>query len=876
MKSKTFKRLLTFGLSVAVMASMNLGASAITYDVPTSPMTVDDSLITCAAHAQADATPEILGLTNTTDRAMEVPNDYSLSKAQSSVLIGTFGTDINSNPNPYLYNWAYNSWASENGGTLTDKHTLGGISGHPNSVDAEIVEDLGTSRSLYYRPDILVGTAMTGGNTQSYQDLVAALPENTDEDTTNDYDPYIVNYAMTSCTDFLATLYDIANDCEAIMKADSSRTMRYGDPVDIANQLTEYTVGIQSYILKQLAANNAEKKTVAIFDPINSADNVFFCVDAGTSTQGTTTRSRVGEFLDQTTENVVHKLGKEATSKQINNADKYFYALSAEEIVANADIIVTGGVNNGGNRSEAAIREMLLEYIDPANTELVNKLETMPVMSSSFSTVGSIGANSIENLLGMAYWPAFCYPEYINPVYAATYWYYNFYHVTDNNKLATIIDSTMSSASKPDGVTTDISGYSETQFQGLIDEGMNYYNTSKSTISNDILDGMAALLQKKSSGGSGSGGSSGGHSGGSGGSSTPATYDISVADTENGTVTSSAAKAAKDTTVTLTVAPAEGYETDKVTVTDSGNKEIELKDEGDGKYSFTMPRGKVSVTASFKQVTQYAVSVGTVVNGTVTGSAEKAAEGTDITLTVTPASGYEIDTVSVADADGKAVALKSEKEGTYSFTMPAADVTVTAAFRQIPVQQPSLSGKFRDLDQNAWYMNAVDFVLAENLFNGMSDTEFAPDATMTRAMFVTVLSRMEGIDASQYAGSSFRDVEAGQWYSAAVQWASTNDIVKGINDTTFNPDGDVTREQMATIMYRYANYKKMDTSGADTSKFDRFTDRNRVSDWAVDAMKWATAAGVINGMGDGTVAPQNTATRAQVAQIAMNFSKAAA
>ena len=493
MKSKTLKRVLTAGLSAAVFATMGLGASAITYDVPTSPATVDDSLILCAAHAQADATPEIIGLTNTTDRAGEVPNDYSLEKAQSSVLIGTFGTDINSYPNPYLYNWAYNSWAKENNRTLADKHTLGGISGHPNSVDAEIVEDLGTSRSLYYRPDILVGTS---GST-SYEDLVKALPENTDSDTNNDYNPYIVNYAMTSCTDFLKTLYDIANDCEEIMKADSSRKMRYGDPLEIADQLTRYTVGIQSYILKQLSANNAPMKTVAVFDPLNSSDGVFFCVDAGTSTQGTTTRSRVGEFLDQTTVNVVHKLGKQSTTKQINNAEKAFYALSAEEIVSNSDIIITGGVNNGGNKSEDEIREMLLEYIDPGNTDLVNKVRTMPVMSSSFSTVGSIGANSIENLLGMAYWPSFCYPEYINPVYAATYWYYNFYHVTDNNKLATIIDSTMSTASKPDGVTTDISGYSETAFQNLINEGMDYYNANKASINNTILDGMAALLANK-------------------------------------------------------------------------------------------------------------------------------------------------------------------------------------------------------------------------------------------------------------------------------------------------------------------------------------------------------------------------------------------
>ncbi|MGI6205426.1 MAG: S-layer homology domain-containing protein [Anaerovoracaceae bacterium] len=492
MKKNLLKAAAAFGLSAAMVLTMNTGAvfaASITYDVPTSPMTVDENLITCAAHAQADATPEILGITNTTDRDSEVPADYSLEKAQTSVLIGTFGTDINSSPNPYLYNWAYNSWASENGATLAEKHTLGGISGSPNSVDTEVVAELGTVRSLYYRPDILVGTS--GGD---YSTLIADLDENKDSDTTNDYDPYIVNYPMSVCSDFLDCAYELANDCEEIMSKDSSRYTRYGDPLEIADELTNYTVGIQSYILEQLEKNNAEKKTVAIYDPTLSTDGVFYCVDANTSTQGTTTHSRVGEFLDETTINVATKLGKTTSTLTTKRGDKAYYALTAEEIVANSDIIVTGGVQNDGNKSEDEIREVLLEYIDPSNTELVNKVKTMPVMSSSFSTVGSIGANSIENLLGMAYWAAYCYPEYVNPVYAATYWYYHFYHVTDNEKLATIIDSTMSTASKPDGVTTDISGYSDSSFQSIIDEGMNYYNANKSTINSDRLDTMAANL----------------------------------------------------------------------------------------------------------------------------------------------------------------------------------------------------------------------------------------------------------------------------------------------------------------------------------------------------------------------------------------------
>lgn len=486
MKSKMLKRAFAVGLSAAMLMSMTIGASAasVSYDVPQKPMTVDKNLVTCAAHAQADASPEIIGLTNTTDRAGEVPNNYDLKKAQSSTLIGTFGTDINAAPNPYLYNWAYNSWASANNRTLADKHTLGGISGHPNSVDTEVVPELGTVRSLYYRPDILVGTS--GGD---YSSLVADLPEN--RDGSNSYNPYVVNYKMNVCSDFLSSLYDMAYDSQAVMKADSSKHMRYGDPVAIADKLTNYTVGLQSYILQQLARNNAPKKKVAIIDTSTSQNGVFNCVSASVSTQQTTSHARVGEFLDATTDNIVNTLGKTPEKVGDGRRSKMAYSLTAKEIVENADIIVTGGVNVGSNMSADAVRELLLPYLNN-DANLSNKLKSMPVMSSSFDTVGSIGANSIENLLGMAYWSGFCYPEYVNPVYAATYWYYNFYHVTDNSKLANIIDSTMAQASKPGNVSTDISGYSESDMQKKIDAGMAYYRTG--AVNNKELADMAANL----------------------------------------------------------------------------------------------------------------------------------------------------------------------------------------------------------------------------------------------------------------------------------------------------------------------------------------------------------------------------------------------
>ncbi len=183
---------------------------------------------------------------------------------------------------------------------------------------------------------------------------------------------------------------------------------------------------------------------------------------------------------------------------------------------------------------------------------------------------------------------------------------------------------------------------------------------------------------------------------------------------------------------------------------------------------------------------------------------------------------------------------------------------------------PSIA--FSDLSRSAWYHEAVDFVLNSKYFQGTSDSTFEPDSTMTRAMFVTVLSRLEGIDGAQYSGSDFTDVETGQWYTAAIQWASQNGIVLGVGEQKFDPEGEVTREQMAAIMYRYAQYKKIDTTKADASKFGSFSDKDSVSDWAVEAMTWATGIGIINGTDTG-IEPQANSTRAQVAQIVKNYTE---
>ena len=187
-----------------------------------------------------------------------------------------------------------------------------------------------------------------------------------------------------------------------------------------------------------------------------------------------------------------------------------------------------------------------------------------------------------------------------------------------------------------------------------------------------------------------------------------------------------------------------------------------------------------------------------------------------------------------------------------------------AVYLEEPYENP-----FTDVKDDAWYADSVAYAVKHGLFKGMSDTTFAPETAMSRAMFVTVLYRMAGEpDASEY-DNPFDDVKDGTWYTDAVCWAAGNDIVKGISATKFDPDADVTREQSATLLLRYANFKKYDVSAKDD--LAAFTDAGSVSGWAKDAVQWAVGAKLIQGVTTKTIVPQGNATRAQVATILMRF-----
>ena len=341
------------------------------------------------------------------------------------------------------------------------------------------------------------------------------------------------------------------------------------------------------------------------------------------------------------------------------------------------------------------------------------------------------------------------------------------------------------------------------------------------------------------------------YNGSSSGGSSSSSYTVNVEDSKNGTVTASHKSASKNTTVTLTVKADKGYELDELTVTDKNGKELKLTDKGNGKYTFAMPASKVDVKATFAEIVEKPAY------SDVSASAWYAKAVAYVTD-----KGYELDELTVTDKNGKELKLTDKGNGKYTFAMPASKVDVKATFAEI-VEKPAYS----DVSASAWYAKAVAYVTEKGMMEGSSG-KFMPLDKLTRSQMAQVLFNLEGKKSVNYA-LTFGDMNGTEWYAEAVRWAASEQIVNGYDNGNFGPNDPITREQLVTILYRYAQYKGLDTATTEEN-LTSFADAAQVSGYAVSAMKWAVGAGVINGTDSG-LAPKATATRAEVAQILMNF-----
>ena len=251
-------------------------------------------------------------------------------------------------------------------------------------------------------------------------------------------------------------------------------------------------------------------------------------------------------------------------------------------------------------------------------------------------------------------------------------------------------------------------------------------------------------------------------------------------------------------------------------------------------------------------VTTYAITVKSAKNGGVTASHKSAAKDTAVTLTVTPDKGYVLDTLTVLDSKDKAVKL-TEKNGKYTFTMPAGKVTVSAAFK---AAAPASENPFTDVPSGAYYEDAVIWAVKKDITSGTSATTFNPDGSCTRAQAVTFLWRAAGSPEPKSAAMPFTDVPAGSYFEKAVLWAVENGITKGTSDTTFSPDASCTRAQIVPFLWRAGGSPAVSGNSA-------FSDVASDAYYAA-AVAWAEKNGVTGGIGGGLFGSDNTCTRAQI------------
>ena len=325
-------------------------------------------------------------------------------------------------------------------------------------------------------------------------------------------------------------------------------------------------------------------------------------------------------------------------------------------------------------------------------------------------------------------------------------------------------------------------------------------------------------------------------------------------------------------TLQAAVDAVEGGQTKIITVTKdnerasvSGYKSFIIK-KGDGVsevsitaasgYNLTIDGDKYTVSprhsSSGSSTTTYTVTVGNVSNGTITSSHKSAASGATVTLTVKPAEGYAVEAVTAKDAKGNAVKV-TEKDGKYTFAMPASNVTVSASFVK-KGEQPAAK-LFDDVAQGAYYYDAVKWAVDKGVTNGKTSNLFGSDDPCTRAQIVTFLWRAAGSPAAS-ASVSFTDVKDSDYYAKAVAWAVEKGITNGTGDGKFSSDDTCTRAQCAAFLYRAAGSPEV-------------TDAAAFGDVAADAyyakaVAWAEKNGITNGLGNGKFGSDNSCTRAQI------------
>ncbi len=326
-------------------------------------------------------------------------------------------------------------------------------------------------------------------------------------------------------------------------------------------------------------------------------------------------------------------------------------------------------------------------------------------------------------------------------------------------------------------------------------------------------------------------------------------------------------------TVTFTVRPAYQYLLKSVSVytNDSYRQSIQVtRDKYDwNTFSFTMPNASVVIAPTYTS-DYYTISVDGGSHGSVSIEAEPA--GTNsyygirneyVYIDATPNTGYKVKSVTVVDKYNDSIKVyESSTANRYYFTMPDSNVTVNVEFTPRVMSNP-----FTDVRSTDWFYDAVNYVYSEGIMDGTSVYMFSPNNATSRGMLVTILWRLAGEPV--VTGTSFSDVSSSSYYYYAVLWASKYGIVDGLSNNMFGPDQAITREQFAVILYRYAQHCGYSTSA--NSTLVGYADSNKISSYALTAMRWACGAGLFEGDERANLNPQGQTTRAAAAKLLMTF-----
>ncbi len=363
-------------------------------------------------------------------------------------------------------------------------------------------------------------------------------------------------------------------------------------------------------------------------------------------------------------------------------------------------------------------------------------------------------------------------------------------------------------------------------------------------------------------------------------------YTPEISETTGGTITLDPAEPKAGDDVTITPVTENNYTIDHITLTVTNTPlnnaktqslndtlkpgdTVTLTPDKNGKYHFVQPAYEVKINASFVKessdssggVTHYIPNTIHNDGGTVTVSPNTAVAGDLVTITPVPEQGYEVKSVLVTDKDNQIITTSQNDDGTFSFEQPRGNVTIKVTFSEL---DDSWNNPYLDVHENDWFYDPVRYVQQNGLMVGTSDKQFDPNVATTRGMLVTILWRQAG-EPEASETSSFTDVAADSWYANAIAWASSEGIVGGYGNGLFGANDPITREQLASMFQRFAEYNGCDTSAQ--GDLTSFNDGTTVSAWAQEPVQWAIGEGLLGGFEDNTLRPQGQATRAQVASL---------